>query len=81
MEDTIIDTYLIITDITGKQYPYFVPDEGIVIGGILATKDNLKLGEIEKMIQNSTTFIVGERILRTEHVIEVGFKQHPRGAF
>lgn len=78
-QQQIIDTFITISDITGRQYPYCIDENGISIGGITVTATDYKLNEIHQMIKSVPTFIIENRIFRVEHVIEISFMTHPRG--
>jgi hypothetical protein len=75
-----MDTWLMITDITGKQYPHKVTEEGIRVEGFVVTPDNYNLDGIQNLLETYDTIRVQNRVFRTQHLIEVSVVQYPAGA-
>jgi ABC-type microcin C transport system permease subunit YejB len=75
-----METWLMITDEKGKQYPYKLTDKGIRIEDITITDDDYQLDRIQSMMGTYKTLRVGNRIFRTEKLIEISIVQHPVGA-
>jgi hypothetical protein len=69
-----------ITDLSGKQYPYLVTAEGIQIEDFVVTEENYRLDEIQDILATKETMRVKTRIFRTEALVEVSIVQHPKGA-
>ena len=75
-----METWLMISDITGRQYPYKVTDNGISVSGIIITETNYNLDSIQDLLESEITIRVGNRIFMTEKLVELSVIQHPIGA-
>jgi hypothetical protein len=75
-----METFLIITDLSGKQYPHLVTAEGIQIEDFFVTEENYMLDEIQMILDSKETIRVKTRIFRTEALVEISIAQHPKGA-
>jgi hypothetical protein len=75
-----METYLIVTDMTGKQYPQNITGNPITIEGFQVSVDNYNLDLIQSAMTNNETIRVGNRIFRTDKLVEISVVQHPVGA-
>jgi hypothetical protein len=75
-----MDTWLMITDITGKQYPHKVTENGISIEDFTVTTEEYNLDLIQDLLETRDTIRVQNRVFRTQHLIEVSVVQYPAGA-
>jgi hypothetical protein len=76
-----METYLMITDTTGKQYPHKVDSTGIRIQDFLVTEENYNLDLIQNFMNNYDTIRINNRIFRTKSIIEISIHQIPTGAY
>jgi len=75
-----METYLMISDITGRQYPHLITEEGIQIENFVVTETEYKLDNIQAILSTNETIRIANRIFRTEKLIEISIIQHPKGA-
>jgi hypothetical protein len=75
------EIYLMITDTTGKQYPYKVDEHGVKIENFLVTEDDHNLDLIQDALENRKTIRISHRVLRTETIIEISIHKMPKGAY
>ena len=75
-----MDTYLIITDGSGRQYPYLITSQGVQVEDFLVLPTDWNLDLIQHLLNNNTTIRVQNRIFRTQAIVEVGIVQHASGA-
>ena len=75
-----METYLMISDMTGKQYPHLLTENGILIEGITVTVDDYRLDEIQNILETKETMRIKNRIFRTKKIIEISIVQHAKGA-
>jgi hypothetical protein len=75
-----METYLMITDVTGKQYPYLIPEEGIPVEDFTVTIQNHNLDEVQGILEMNETIRVKNRIFRAEHIVEISILEIPAGA-
>jgi hypothetical protein len=74
--------YLMITDITGKQYPYLIqPDMPIPVENIHVTKDGDYLNQLKEFLETKNTIRVSNRVFKTDHIIEISTQEIPDDAF
>lgn len=64
---------LMITDITGRQYPHALGEDPIHVAHMAVTAQNAEtcLDIIQHMLANQQTLRVANRVFRTEHLIEI----------
>jgi len=75
-----METYLMISDITGRQYPHLITDEGIQIEDFVVTETEYRLEEIQAVLNTNETIRIANRIFRAKKIIEISIIQHPKGA-
>jgi hypothetical protein len=75
-----METWLILSDVTGRQYPYRVDEAGLYIEDVLISSDNYNMNGIQSILRSHKTFKIGNRVFVTDKVIEIGVVQHPVGA-
>jgi hypothetical protein len=73
--------YLIITDITGKQYPYLLNEEGLYVDDVLVTNQGDYLDQVKYLFYNKKIIRVGNRLFNTAHIVEVSTQEIPEGAY
>jgi hypothetical protein len=76
-----METYLMITDITGKQYPHKLDSNGILIENFLVKEDNYNIDSIQDVLETCKTIRINNRVFKTEHLIEISIHQIPTGAY
>jgi hypothetical protein len=75
-----METYLMISDITGRQYPHLITDKGIQIEGFTVTENDYRLDDIQSILEIKETIRIEKRIFRAKKIIEISIVQHPKGA-
>lgn len=76
-----METYLIITDITGKQYPIKLSQEAINVEYFTINENEWHLNEIQDLLANSKSVRIGNKIFKTDHLIGIEIQLIPTGAF
>lgn len=76
-----METYLIITDITGKQYPTKLTQESLNVEYFTVNENEWRLNEIQDLLANSKSIRIGDRIFKTDHLIGIEIQLIPTGAF
>lgn len=66
-----METYLIVTDITGRQYPMLIPNAGIRIEDFTVTTENPCLDQIQEILEKRETIRINNQIFRTKKIIEI----------
>jgi hypothetical protein len=75
-----METYLTITDITGKQYPYNITAGSLKVNDFEVSEKDYSLDSIRYAMSTCDTIRVGNRIFRAEHIIEMSIAQYLVGA-
>jgi len=75
-----METYLMISDITGRQYPHLITEKGIQIEDFVVTETEYKLDEIQAVLNTNETIRIANRVFRAKKIIEISIMQHPKGA-
>lgn len=75
------EVYLIVTDITGKQYPMKLNDAKISVEDFYVTETNYNLDAIRSVLDDKKTIKFGNRIFKTEHIIEISIHKIQAGVF
>lgn len=76
-----METYLMITDKTGKQYPHKVDSTGVRVEDFLITEEKYNLDIIQDLMSTSETIRINNRIFRTDSIIEISIHKIPAGAY
>jgi hypothetical protein len=76
-----METYLMITDTTGKQYPHVVDERGVKIENFLVTEDNYNLDLIQDILDNRKTIRINDRVFKATTIIEISIHKIPKGAY
>lgn len=74
-----MDTYLMITDITGKQYPCNITHSPVNIDDFKVSENDYQLDKIRNALENQNTIRIANRIFKTEKLIEISIIQYPKG--
>ena len=75
-----METWLMISDITGRQYPHKVTETGVYVGNVLVTETDYYLDEIQNYLETTMTLRVNNRIFATDKLVEISINLIPVGA-
>lgn len=76
-----METYLVVTDITGKQYLHNITDNELNIEHMLVSSKSYNLIEIQTLLESRKTLLIGNRVFSTDKLIEVSIAQYPKGSY